>query len=721
MGIKRNIQYPYRMIYLEVVPLLVMTILFTLMVWLPMIWEHKVLLSLGVLLFIIAYSYGVYSLGFRKWAAKEKENRLSSLKYTIPSPYEDKEDKLHLYLSILGSIVLPSSIVFSIIILYLNDKIGLAIPAWILIIAVAGWMYYVYRIFQGLGYPKISVFSPDDSDNYQPRYKLTKQLDRALRRLEITSADLLSQEREVEALSIPQPLAVSSAAISPFVDYVKDIGNIKKSHPQMASLEQLVLSVTHFDNIEGWEDSLRDSIGAGAHLTSSSEQYVVDTIKNFSDFIKSPDKGTWVELLHNIGDRIHDSAGSKLLRLKLSHAHSLSGYLSTLGKEAGKNLGLGTYDTFSSEDAMSHIKDNLDNYIHSLEDFGEHFIPTVDLSEINVFEPDFDFSAHFPLISTLKETFTNISRAADGNVDMVSSLWHSTTKIAGKAGGAYLGAAIGSILLPGAGTIIGGMLGAMAGSWGANKYNAQKFEALKEEYEAEYSKLQSVVASAKNVIENKQTLVGANITNEAQAQQNVFESAKGNGSFSSWANSHSLSMYDIATYSYGYIVYNLIWETAIQYSAKLKNYNPEKYRMLINLLPASKHDMDNFVFNESTSGIHKYKCGSRESLLSMIDGYIKLVKEEIVHAPKYFDIEEMCRMFIGMIESQILTMHAQHIGWLNSVQQSYVVCTNKVLRKSESEFDELQTVIENQQTTIKNQSDICADIANRAEQERKTL
>lgn len=721
MGIKKSIQYPYRMICLEVVPLLALTALFTLMVWLPIMWLYKVFLSLGVLIFLVLYTMVLYLFGFRRWAAKEKENRLFAHKYTLQSPYEAKEDKLHLYLSILGSIILPSSIIISIIILYCNGKINFSIPNWILFITLAGWLYYVYRMFKGLSYPKIEGFTSQDKETYKPIHRLTQRLNNALRSFEDTTSELLRQEIEAGQLSIPQPPAVSKAEISPFVDYVNNIGNIKKSHPQLASLEQLVLSVTHFDNIQGWVDSLETSIGAGAHLTASGAEYAADTVKNFRDFIKSPDKGTWNELLHNVGERIHDSAGSQLLKLKLSHAHSALDYFSTLGKEAGKDLGLGVYDTFSAEDAMGHIKDNLDNYIHSLENFGEHFIPTVDLSEINVFEPDFDFTAHFPLISTLKETFTNISRFSDGDVDMASSLWHSTTKIAGKAGGAYLGAAIGTILLPGAGSIIGGMLGAWVGNWGANKYNAQKFEELKEKYETEHAKLESVIAAAKSTIEDKQSSVASNIMKEAQAQQKVFDTAKSNGSITSWIDSHRLSMCEIAIYTYGYIIYGLIWETAKQYSAKSKNYDPQKYCSLINLLPFYEYGVNDFGIDETITVAHKYKCGSQDSLLSMIDGYIKLLKEEKIQAPKYYDIRKICKMFIGMIEIQIITMHAQHLGWLNSIQQNYVVCANKVLTKSESEFNELQTVMEDQKAIVTSQADKCEGIAKQVEQERKTL
>lgn len=89
--------------------------------------------------------------------------------------------------------------------------------------------------------------------------------------------------------------------------------------------------------------------------------------------------------------------------------------------------------------------------------------------------------------------------------------------------------------------------------------------------------------------------------------------------------------------------------------------------------------------------------------------------------PNYYDIDEVCRMFIGMIESQITIMHARHIGWLNSIQQKYILCINEMLNKSEAEFKELKKVIDCQQATIKNQSDKCADIARRAKKESETL
>lgn len=709
------------MLCLEIVPLFALTALFTLMAWLPMSPLHKGWLSLGVLLFLLLYSYGVNFFIFRLWAAKERAIRVNYEKNTLPSPYEGQGDKLQLYLSILGTIVLPTSIVVSIVILYLNNRIGISIPAWIMIIACACWLYYVYSMFKGLGYAKIEVFPSDYSVTYRPHNELIRQLDDALKNLVATTSELRRQEQEVTALSIPQLPTAGNAKVTPFIDYVNSIGNIKKSYPQLASLEQLVLSVTHFDNIQGWADSLENSISAGAHLTSSGANYVADTVKNFTHFIKSPDKETWTELLHNIGERMSDADESPKLKLKLVHAHNLTDYLKAFGNEAGKDIGLGTFDTFSASEAMMDVKDNLDDSIHSLEVLGEHFVPTIDLSGINVFEPDFDFTAHLPIISMLKETFTNISRAEAGNVDMTASLWHSTTKVAGKAGGAYLGAAIGSILLPGAGTIIGGMLGAMAGNWGAKKFNARKFEALKEEYETEQANLQSILASAETAIESKQSTVNVNITKVVQEQQDIFDKAKTTGAFSKWSKSHILSPLDLQVYSFSYIIYGIIWETAMQYSAKSKKYNPEKYSLLLNLLPDKESDISHLDIDDFIPSKHTYKCGSKASLLSMIDGYMDLVKAGTIRMPNYYDIDEVCRMFIGMIESQITIMHARHIGWLNSIQQKYILCISEMLNKSEAEFKELKKVIDCQQATIKNQSDKCADIARRAKKESETL
>lgn len=720
MKITGNIKYPFRVITLVIVPLLILIAFFCSMVLLRWDWAAKAGVTMGALLLVGIYSLLVYRFLLCKWAKREEEQRILSPKTVFATPYESKEDKLSLYLSVLGSIILPSSIIISLTILYFNGFFNISISLWICSVFIILWCWYVIKLFKGFGYPIIEKVSDDHLFHYSPRYKTTKSLQVTLENLRDTLADLREQELVVETMKIPIPPTTDKAEISPFVDYVKELSDVGKSHPSLASLEQLVLAVTHFPNLDGWMASLQSSIQATGTAMSAGAEHISTTVHNFGKFVSHPDTETWQKLSINVMHHLQDSGHSQMLKWKLSHSHNLGQTLGTLGKEAGKDFGKGSYETFSSEDTMADLKDALHDFKDSLEHLGDHFVPSIDLSDMNIFDPDFDFTAHFPLISTLKEAYINLDRLGDGDVDMGASLLHSATKIGGRTGGASLGSMIGTIFCPGVGTLIGGLVGAFAGGWLAKKINAQKFEELKERFEQEKMRLEEMVASSTLRIELKQKDVGDEITRAAYHQQKEFEKVTSLSPLGNGDGCNSKRLMDLYLYAFGCVIYDLIWEQAAKYSLKSPYPDRYKYNSLLSLLPDNnKEQYTQFYSSEGMP--KKYQRGSQESLLSMIDGLLFLMKSKHLQAIQYVSVTEVVKMFIDIINNEILMLHTQHIGWLNAVQQNYMKCNNALLRKSEDEFKSLQDTMDEEQTKIKAQADKCSEIAHQTEAEKNTL
>lgn len=712
--VKRHIQYPWKVLSLEGVPLVILTLAFVLIgcqnLTNGQIWG----VIAGVSGSIAAFGWFITHFLFKRWS----KNEAARLK-TQEMPYSSKQEKLSLFISVLFTIVLPTSVIIALTILHCLGKWATSGHLGWYIVAVSVWAIYAAFMLKGLGMVVVDKIEYGLNHDYQPKTKLSARLQDALGRLENSSLKQGEERLEIQALSIPIPQDTSQECKSPIGDYLKEISNLGKSHPEMASLEQFVLNIAHFPNIEGWQDSLKDVLSSGVGVASATHKMVEGTIKSFGHFVSTPDKDTWGTLCHNVLERLNDSGSSKLFRLKLYHAHGPSGILGTTAKEIGKDAGLGAWDTFKPEDAYDNIGDAYDFLKNSFHEFAEHFTPDIDVADVDIFEPDFDFTAHFPIISSVKEAFVNLGRLGDGNVDMASSMFHSATKIAGRAGGAYAGGVIGSFFCPGIGTAIGSMLGAWAGGWLANKSNAKKFEKLKAEFENQKKVLEQTAENCRHALETEQRAIEENIKLVAQQEQQSFDEVK----VRDFSFSGDIRFYTIV---FGTIIYDLIWDVAETYSLRSQNPDMKKYNALLNLLPNNdlfgKHTFEAYAIRDSISATRPlYQRGEVESLYYMIDGLASLLKEWGIKLPNYYDLKETVAMFISMVDNAILIGQVEHVGWLSQVQSDYVKCTSNILSKTESRLDEFNNFVDEQQRKVEIEADKCSELAKRAEAEAKTL
>lgn len=712
--VKRHIQYPWKVLSLEGVPLVILTLAFVLIgcqnLTNGQIWG----VIAGVSGSIAAFGWIITHFLFKRWS----KNEAARLK-TQEMPYSSKQEKLSLFISVLFTIVLPTSVIIALTILHCLGKWATSGHLGWYIAAASVWVIYAAFMLKGLGTVVVDKIEYGLNHDYQPKTKLSARLHAAFSRLEKSSAMQAEEWREVQALSIPVPTNRGEESASPIGEYLKEISNLGKSHPEMASLEQFILNVAHFPNLEGWQDSLRDVLSSGVGVASASQHLVEDTVKSFGHFVVSPDKSTWGTLCNNVLERLNDSGHSKLFRLKLYHAHGPGGIFGTSAKEFGKDAGLGAFDTFKPEDGFENIGNAFDAFKSSFHDFAEHFSPEFDVADVDVFEPDFDFTAHFPVISSVKEAFVNFGRMADGDVDMASSMFHSATKVAGRAGGAYAGGVIGSFFCPGIGTAIGSMLGAWAGGWLANRSNRQEFECLKQEFEDQKKVLEQTADSCRRALETEQIVIEENIKTIAQQEQQSFDKSKVKYPYVSRDNRFFVV-------AFGTVLYDIIWDIAETYSLRSKTPDKAKYNALLNLLPNNdlfgKNTFEAYSIRDSISMTRPlFQRGEVESLYYMIDGLISLIKKWRIRLPYYYNLSEIVDMFISMVDNAILVGRIEHVGWLSQVQSDYVRSTANILTKSESRLNEFKNFVEAEQRKVSVEADKCSELAKRAEAERKTL
>lgn len=214
-----------------------------------------------------------------------------------------------------------------------------------------------------------------------------------------------TEEATLHSLEIPIPAQLTEYNPAPYIEYVKNIADIGKFHPEVASLEQLLLSVTSFPSLSGWEHTLFDSFKAIGHVGAVAQHGMWDTVKSMDHFVAYPDYNSSSELYSNILEWLKESGGSKLFKMKLMHSGNKLG---VLGKEGLKDAAKESSDIFFLDDFGDKFNASIDNLENALSELFQHRVPEIDLSGDELFESDFDFAGHFPIISSTREIFKNI-------------------------------------------------------------------------------------------------------------------------------------------------------------------------------------------------------------------------------------------------------------------------------------------------------------------------
>lgn len=670
-------------------------------------WLGNIIITFGCLLIIFLFATSFHVFGFKRWYNTEvrviEYDPISMSKGEVVQM--PKSDDFWEYISILGILVLPLSFFFSYI--AVKELPSLQGKEYFGRDEIIRWSVIIGALFVYLLFVATPILSNliKSKYNYTPElrrdYKVTrsvKQLKKALQGFDDLTTKLKQEEDALRGLEIPVPATPSTENPAPYVEYVGTIAEIGKTHSNVASLEQLLLSVTSFPNLEGWSGSLLESLKSIGSIGTTAASGMTSAVKSMSHFVAHPDNDTSSQLLSNIAERLKESGQSQFFKYKLLHSHNK---LFAFGKEGLKDVGKGAADTFVPDDLGENLHSSFAEAGESFEELFSHFVPEFDLPGDELFDVDFDFTGHFPIISTTREVFKNIGRFTDGDVDMGTSLAHSFTKIAGVGGGATLGAAIGTLIFPGVGSIIGGMIGGWLGKSGASKLNAMEFERLKAEFESEKLYLDSLVSEAQRVIQNKQTLVNEVITAKAVESNEFFKESQDNSPLEEFDISQLLRAFSI-------IIYDYIWECAEQYSPKNKpfRYDNDKYTMLLNILP-TRYEVANI---------------SKDTVLyRMISDIEELTKNNIIKEPDYIHFTEIIKIFHNVIIGQALSLQALHLVWMEKTRLLYTNGVRAVTETMEKEFETLNNVVKEQEEIVCEQSDKCKRLAEEANNEAKTL
>lgn len=506
------------------------------------------------------------------------------------------------------------------------------------------------------------------------------------------------QMEELRGLSIPVPQEPSETNKTPFVDYLKDLSDMPKSHASLASLEQFALAIADKSGLYDFGDKIIDNLQG---LAKDGVDYVVDlkdillgSKESFADYLSHHDQETTYTLLDNIKHCIYSDFHGAKIKFDLSHAHGEYDKLGTVLKHLASDTGKGSVETFFDSDKLDEINHNFaEHFSEHIDDIASSMPTDVD---IDIWNPDFNCDAHFPLITTAIETFKLGSKYfSDDDINMESAFEKSATKIGMTAGGAYLGSALGTLVFPGVGTMIGAMIGGWLGKKGAHSINTAELKRLQGELTNQIQVIQDTAKLAQENIQRYQEETTANISAIAHRANFAFQSIKEDDPFQSY--SENTMLFATAIIFRDYIV---------QLICDLKNGDDTQ----------RKHAQILEQYLPSNQQIQMFPQESLGLLLSS-QKYISNNMEED-YRYNWSLMNEIC---LSSVVRSIAVLKSLQVLWYNKIYTEYKGSIYKVMKESNGQIETYVENIDSEKKRIDDEVDKAEHIKKQVEDEAKTL
>lgn len=543
----------------------------------------------------------------------------------------------------------------------------------------------------------------DGKDVLMPIYRnedLTKE-SKCVFEAAINYSTIVSKQQEeiknLENIQIPVPEEPSDNNKTPFVNYLKNLSNVPKSHAEFATLEQFILSVADKSGFYDFGDNiihnLDEMLHDGVSYAAGLKDIVIDAKSSFADYISHHDHDTTYKLLSNIKKCITSDVHSPKFKFDIAHSHGEYGHFSTVIKHVTKDIGKGGAETFFDSDQL----DNLN------EDFAEHFSQHIDdiansiptSVDIDVWDSDFDCDAHFPLITTAIEVFKLGSKSLDDDVDMGSAIGKSINKIGLTAGGAYLGGVLGTLVFPGIGTLVGSMIGGWLGKKGAHSINTAELKRLQNELSEQIEILQQAAKEAQNNIEQYQKETTLNISSIAKDKNIVFEDIKKDNPFEEYSQNTMLIAVSIIIRDY--------LKHIIKNCEDDPNITSNQIQQLRQYIP-------------SNAQINRYPQESLGLLLSSQ----KYIKNNINEDYRY-NSELMNEICLKTIVKSITILKSLQALWYNKIFVEYKDSIYSIMKESNEHIKEYVENVDKEKKRIDEELDKVERIKKEVENEAKTL
>lgn len=506
------------------------------------------------------------------------------------------------------------------------------------------------------------------------------------------------QMEELRGLSIPVPQEPSETNKTPFVDYLKELSDMPKSHASLASLEQFALAIADKSGLYDFGDKIIDNLQGlakdGVDYVADLKDILLGSKESFADYLSHHDQETTYTLLDNIKHCIYSDFHGAKIKFDLSHAHGEYDKLGTVLKHLASDTGKGSVETFFDSDKLDEINhDFAEHFSEHIDDIASSMPTDVD---IDIWNPDFNCDAHFPLITTAIETFKLGSKYfSDDDIDMESAFEKSATKIGMTASGAYLGSALGTLVFPGVGTMIGAMIGGWLGKKGAHSINTAELKRLQGELTNQIQVIQDTAKLAQENIQRYQEETTANISAIAHRANFAFQSIKEDDPFQSY--SENTMLFATAIIFRDYIV---------QLICDLKNGDDTQ----------RKHAQILEQYLPSNQQIQMFPQESLGLLLSS-QKYISNNMEED-YRYNWSLMNEIC---LSSVVRSIAVLKSLQVLWYNKIYTEYKGSIYKVMKESNGQIETYVENIDSEKKRIDDEVDKAEHIKKQVEDEAKTL
>lgn len=506
------------------------------------------------------------------------------------------------------------------------------------------------------------------------------------------------QVAKLHDLNIPVPQEPSETNKTPFVDYLKELSDMPKSHASLASLEQFVLAIADRSELYDFGDKIVENLhglaGDGVEYVAEVKDLLLSSKQSFIDYLSHHDHETTCSLFNNIKHCVYSDLHGPKIRFDLAHSQGEYGGLSTIFKHLASDVGKGSTATFFDSDKFDEINQSFaEHFSDHIDDIASSMPTDVD---IDLWSPDFNCDAHFPLITTAIETFKLGSKYfSDDDIDMGSAFEKSATKIGMTAGGAYLGSALGTLLFPGIGTMIGAMVGGWLGKKGAHSINTVELKRLQGELSNQVQIIQSIAEEAQKNIQRYQKETTVNISYIAYRENQSFQSIKNEDPFQEYSESTVLLPATIILRDY---IQELISE--------FKNGNDRQIslaQVLKRYLPSSQQ-------------IKHYPKESLGLLLSS-QRYISNNMEENYS----YILPLMNEVCISSIVKSIAVLKSLQALWYNKVYTEYKEAIYKVMHESNAQIEVYIEHVDSEKKRVDDEVAKAKRIRKQVEDEAKTL
>lgn len=511
------------------------------------------------------------------------------------------------------------------------------------------------------------------------------------------------ENSKLMALSIPTFNVQQYNGDAPFVEYCNELSSIPKTYPELASLEQFALMVADNSGVDEMLDTIAKNMGYlakdGLEWAGGLKDVLAKTTSSVVDYFHHPDGETTQHLLDNIRDTIDKDVHRAFFRMGFSHANGVSGKLGYLTKHLFQDAGKGTAETFFDFDDLHEMNDHFVDSLHEHIDDVVSSLPT-DV-EMDIWDPNFDGSAHFPIITTAIEAIKLGEKYSDGDVDMEKAFEKSVTKIGFTAGGAgigsLIGAGLGTLIFPGAGTGVGAKVGAIVGSLigknEAKEINMADLKKLQEEFDEQKRILDKRVNDAEKNIERYRRETNTSVESISKTESRRFEELKSE-------NPMTLVNGEMMSRSYTLVVRDYLLD-------------------FLNSNESSISEKERREVNRYIPTVEQCKYYPQESLRLMLSA--KEVVNRNANGSYFCDFNDIYEICISNIVEDVVIAKTSQALWYNHLRNSYKSSIFNILQMSNDSIKGYVENVNDEYRRIDVEVDKLKEIKQKVEKEAKTL